>query len=419
MNKPELLAPANNIEVLKVAIRYGADAVYIGGEAFSLRSSAKNATIEELREGILYAHERNAKVYVASNIFAHEKDLSEATDYFRELSVIKPDGVILSDPGLLRIAKKEMPDIPLHLSTQANNCNSETFRFWKEQGFSRIVAARELSIAELTEIRKKVPSDLVIEAFVHGAMCISYSGRCLLSNFLTGRDANQGSCTHPCRWRYSVVEETRPGEYMPVYENERGTFIFHSKDLSMIDHLPELISAGVGSLKIEGRMKTALYVASVVRAYRKAIDDLFESESLYRENLPKYREEVCRCTHRAFTTGFYFTRPNEEAQVYEGETYHKGAVYMGLIESVTDGWSSMVQKNKFSVGDIITIMKPDGENIPSEVLEIRNEEGETMESCPHASEKLSVRFSVIPEPGDILRMDTEKEETENDYPEDV
>ena len=276
--KPELLVPASSLEVLKTAVIYGADAVYIGGEAFGLRAKAKNFSPDDMKEGIAFAHERNVKVYVTANILAHNDDLEGARAYFQELKEIGPDALIISDPGMFMIAKEVWPEVEIHISTQANNTNYQTYLFWWQQGAKRVVSARELSLREIKEIREKIPEKMEIESFIHGAMCISYSGRCLLSNYFTGRDANQGACTHPCRWKYAVVEEKRPGEYLPVYENERGTYIFNSKDLCMIEYIPEIIDAGIDSLKIEGRMKTALYVACVARTYRKAIDDYLESE---------------------------------------------------------------------------------------------------------------------------------------------
>ena len=288
MRRPELLIPASSLEVLKIAVMYGADAVYIGGEVFGLRAKAKNFSMEEMKEGIAFAHEHDVKVYVTANILAHNNDISGVREYFEELKEIKPDALIISDPGIYQIAGEVCPDIERHISTQANNTNYGTFRFWYEQGAKRVVSARELSLAEIKEIRENIPKDLEIETFIHGAMCISYSGRCLLSNYFTGRDANQGACTHPCRWKYAVMEEKRPGEYLPVYENERGTYIFNSKDLCMIEHIPELMESGIDSFKIEGRMKTALYVATVARTYRKAIDDYKQSPELYKKNMPWY-----------------------------------------------------------------------------------------------------------------------------------
>ena len=319
MRKTELLIPAGSLDVLKTAVIFGADAVYLGGEAFGLRAKAKNFTNDEIREGIAFAHERGVKVYITANILAHNDDLPGVERYFEELRDIRPDALIISDPGVFAIAKRVLPDMELHISTQANNTNYGTYQFWYEQGAKRVVSARELSLKEIREIREHVPEDMEIESFIHGAMCISYSGRCLLSNYFTGRDANQGACTHPCRWKYSVVEETRPGEYLPVYENERGTFIFNSKDLCMIEHIPEMIEAGIDSFKIEGRMKTALYVATVARTYRKAIDDYLEDPQKYYANMEWYKEEIGKCTYREFTTGFYFGKPDSNTQNRRGK----------------------------------------------------------------------------------------------------
>ena len=322
--KPELLVPASSLEVLKTAVRFGADAVYIGGEAFGLRAKAKNFSMEDMAEGIAFAHRHRVKVYVTANILAHNDDLESAEEYFRELRDMKPfpaDALIISDPGMFVLAKRVWPQVEIHISTQANNTNYGTYLFWWAQGAKRVVSARELSLKEIREIREHIPAEMEIESFVHGAMCISYSGRCLLSNYFTGRDANQGACTHPCRWKYAVVEETRPGEYMPVYENERGTFLFNAKDLCMIEHIPELLEAGIDSLKIEGRMKTALYVAVVARTYRRAIDDYLEDEEKYRKNMDWYRAEIAKCTYRQFSTGFYFGKPDENSQIYDNSTY--------------------------------------------------------------------------------------------------
>lgn len=406
MKIPELLVPANNVEVLKVAVMYGADAVYIGGEAFGLRSGAKNATLEELREGIEFAHARRVKVYVTANILAHDRDLTGIRQYFHDLKDVKPDALIISDPGVFMIAKQVCPEIDIHISTQANNTNYETYLFWWQMGAKRVVAARELSLQELTEIRAQVPEELEIEVFGHGAMCISYSGRCLLSNFLTGRDANQGSCTHPCRWKYAVMEETRPGEYFPIEENERGTFIFNSKDLCMIDHLPDLVRTGIDSIKIEGRMKTALYVATVTRAYRMALDALQDGEDVYDAHREWYKSEVGKCTNRQFTTGFFYGKPTEKDQIYDSATYVTDYIYIGMSEGFDDdGLVPMVQKNKFSVGDKVEILRHDGANLAATVLEIRDDDGNPMESAPHAKQSLHVRFSATPDLYDIIRKE--------------
>ena len=395
MKHPELLIPASSLEVLKTAVMFGADAVYIGGEAFGLRAKAKNFSMEEIREGIAFAHAHDVKVYITANILAHNGDLSGVRAYFEELKEIRPDALIISDPGVFMIAREVCPEIDIHISTQANNTNYGTYQFWHQLGARRVVTARELSMAELKEIREKAPADLEMETFIHGAMCISYSGRCLLSNYFTGRDANRGACTHPCRWKYAIVEETRPGEYMPVYENERGTYIFNSKDLCMIEHIPELIDSGIDSFKIEGRMKTALYVATVARTYRKAIDDYLESPELYRENMDWYLDQISNCTYRQFTTGFFFGKPDESAQIYDNNTYVKEYTYLGIIgECTADGLYRIEQRNKFSVGEQIEIMKPDGRNIPVVVHRIVDEEGQEMQSAPHPKQVLYIELAA-------------------------
>ena len=395
MKHPELLIPASSLEVLKTAVMFGADAVYIGGEAFGLRAKAKNFSMEEIREGIAFAHAHDVKVYITANILAHNGDLSGVRAYFEELKEIRPDALIISDPGVFMIAREVCPEIDIHISTQANNTNYGTYQFWHQLGARRVVTARELSMAELKEIREKAPADLEMETFIHGAMCISYSGRCLLSNYFTGRDANRGACTHPCRWKYAIVEETRPGEYMPVYENERGTYIFNSKDLCMIEHIPELIDSGIDSFKIEGRMKTALYVATVARTYRKAIDDYLESPELYRENMDWYLDQISNCTYRQFTTGFFFGKPDESAQMYDNNTYVKEYTYLGIIgECTADGLYRIEQRNKFSVGEQIEIMKPDGRNIPVVVRRIVDEEGQEMQSAPHPKQVLYIELAA-------------------------
>ncbi len=437
--KPELLCPASSLEVLKCAVRYGADAVYIGGEAYGLRAKAKNFSEEDMAEGIRFAHEHGVRVHVTANILAHNYDLDGAAKYFEELRQLGPDALIVADPGMFSICREVWPEAEIHISTQANNTNYATYNFWYRQGAKRVVSARELSLREIAEIRQHIPDDMEIESFIHGAMCISYSGRCLLSNYFTGRDANHGACTHPCRWKYNVhelnyavEEESRPGEYLPVYENERGTYIFNSRDLCMIDHVPELVEAGIDSWKIEGRMKTALYVATVARTYRKAIDDYFESPEKYERNMPWYLEQIAKCTYRKFCTGFYFGKPDEDSQIYDNNTYSSDAVFLAIAGKQVsaanmDGeiceFTCFEQKNKFSVGDTIQIMRPDGSDIDVEVLEmyhvcdggrfeqenparivIDGLECMPVTSCPHAGETVFARFSHMPAQGDILRM---------------
>lgn len=405
---PELLIPASNLEVLKIAVTFGADAVYIGGEVYGLRAKAKNFTKEDMIEGIEFAHKHGVKVYVTANILAHNYDIEGVKEYFRELKEVNPDALIIADPGIFNIAQEILPDMELHISTQANNTNYMTYKFWHKLGAKRVVSARELSLQEIKDIRANIPEELEIETFVHGAMCISYSGRCLLSNYFTGRDANQGACTHPCRWKYAVVEENRPGEYLPVYENDRGTYIFNSKDLCMIEHIPEIIDAGIDSLKIEGRMKTALYVATVARTYRMAIDDFKKSEELYKSRLPFYKEEISKCTYRQYTTGFFFGKPSEETQIYDNNTYIKEYTYLGIIDEVNnDGLYKIEQRNKFCVGEEIEVMKPDGTNLFVKVREIRDCEGNSVESAPHPKQILYIDLGEKLEKYDILRRKEE------------
>lgn len=413
MKKPELLIPASSLEVLKVAVIFGADAVYIGGEAFGLRAKAKNFSLDDMREGIQFAHQHQVRVYVTANILAHNQDLAGVREYFTELNEIKPDALIISDPGIFTLAKEVCPEVEVHISTQANNTNYETYRFWHRLGAKRVVSARELSLTELSELRSRIPDELEIETFIHGAMCISYSGRCLLSNYFTGRDANQGACTHPCRWKYAVVEETRPGEYLPVYENERGTYIFNSRDLCMIEHIPELVHAGIDSFKIEGRMKTALYVATVARTYRRAIDDYFVSEETYRANMPWYLDQIVNCTYRQFTTGFFFGKPDESSQIYDNNTYVKEYTYLGIVGEINEeGFCRIEQRNKFSVGETIEVMKPDGTDIPVIVKRIQDQDGNEMESAPHPKQILYIDLGQPLAKFDILRRQEKEEQTD-------
>ena len=404
-SRPELLIPASSLEVLKVAVMYGADAVYIGGEAFGLRAKAKNFTTEDMREGIAFAHKHGVKVFVTANILAHNSDLEGVRRYMEELKSIKPDALIIADPAIFTIAKEICPEIEIHISTQANNTNYGTFNFWHSLGAKRVVTARELSLKEIKDIRANIPEDLEIETFIHGAMCISYSGRCLLSSFMARRDANRGACTHPCRWKYAVVEESRPGEYMPIYENERGTYIFNSKDLCMIEHIPEMMESGIDSFKIEGRMKTALYVATVARTYRMAIDDYKKSKEYYESRIPFYKSEIAKCTYRQYTTGFFFGKPDENTQIYDSNTYVKEYTYLGIIGEKGELGYRIEQRNKFSVGETIEVMKPDGRNIQVVVKGIYDEKGNAQESAPHPKQVLYVDLGMELEEFDILRRE--------------
>lgn len=404
MNRPELLAPGGSLEKLKIAILYGADAVYVGGEAFSLRAAAENFSLEDMKEGLDFAHERGRKVYLTANIIPHNRDIDDFAEYIRTIAPVGFDAVLVSDPGMLSVIKENAPDLPIHISTQANNVNYKSAEFWHKQGAERVVLAREMSMDEIREIRAKTPPDLELEAFVHGAMCVSYSGRCLLSNYMTARDANQGACAHPCRWNYSLVEETRPNEYMPVYENERGTFIFNSKDLCMIEHIPEIIESGITSLKLEGRVKTAYYVATVVKAYRTEIDRYLENPDKYVFDHAQL-EELCKVSHRPYSTGFYFGKPNSESQVYTSSSYIRDYDLIGIVTGYDENtrMAEVSQRNRFFVGDEIEIMQPEGPFIKQTVEYMENDKGESINNAPHAAMNLKMKVSQPVEKNAMLR----------------
>jgi putative protease len=402
--KIELLAPAGDMEKLKTAIIYGADAVYFGGEMFSLRAGAGNLTIDEIKEAMDWLHERDARGYMTINIYAHNGDISLLRDYIGKIKDIPIDAFLVSDPGVLMLIKEQIPDAEIHLSTQANTTNYVTAQFWASHGVKRIVAAREMSLAELSEMRANLPSDVEIEAFVNGAMCISYSGRCLLSNFMAGRDANQGACTHPCRWKYSLVEEQRPGEYYPIEEDKRGSYILNSRDLCMIDRIPDLAESGVYSFKIEGRMKSMYYVATVVSAYRAAIDSYLSDPENYVFDQSHF-DELCKASHREFTHGFYYNKPTDRDQNYLTSDYTRDYSFVGLVKhtDIESGLTTVEQRNKFSVGDTVEIFGPYTPFYEETIKEMYNEEGEAVESAPHPQQILKIRFDRKPEDGFIIR----------------
>ena len=406
--KVELLAPAGSLENLKVAVLYGADAVYIGGNKYGLRAKAKNFTEEEMKEGIEFAHAHGVQVYVTCNIFAHHQDFDGMKEYFLYLESIGVDALIVADPGVFSLIRETIPNMEVHISTQANNTNYHTALFWAKQGAKRIVTARELSFEEIKLMHDNLPEDVDLESFVHGAMCMAYSGRCLMSNYLTHRDANHGECAQPCRWKYSVVEEKRPGEYMPVVEDERGTYIYNSRDLCMIEYIPQLIEAGIYSFKIEGRMKTPLYVATVVKAYREAIDAYLRDPAEYEAKKDYFLQEVSKASHREFTTGFYEHKPTDQDQTYGHNSYVRNYDFSGIIRAY-DETTQMVtieQRRKFSVGDDLEILVPQGEFIPVHIDALYDEDGNMIDSAPHPQQ--IVRFKCeqkVPVPAILRKND--------------
>ncbi|WP_425449581.1 peptidase U32 family protein [Dethiothermospora halolimnae] len=404
MNNIELLAPAGNLEKLKMAIRYGADAVYLGGEAFGLRAAAKNFTMEQIEEGLKFAHDRNKKVYVTLNIIPHNEDLEGLPEYVKELDNMGIDAVIVSDPGVVSIVRDVAPNMEIHLSTQANTTNYATANFWHKQGIKRIIVARELSLREIAEFVNKTPDDLDVEAFVHGAMCISYSGRCLLSNYMVNRDANRGECAQSCRWKYHLMEESRPGEYYPVYENERGTFIFNSKDLCMIEHIPELINSGIKSLKIEGRMKSPYYVATIVRAYRMALDNYLADPENYVYN-NEWLKEIKKASHRDFTTGFYFDKPSDEDQLYESSSYIRNYDFVGLVLDYDkeNKIAKVEQRNRIFVGDEVEFFGPQKEHFVQTIKQMWDHNKEEIDVAPHPQQKIYIKVEKPVESFDMIR----------------
>jgi len=403
--KVELLAPAGDLEKLKIAVLYGADAVYLGGTSFGLRAKAKNFSKEEMKEGVLFAHKHNVKVYVTCNIFAHNDDFCGMAEYFKFLEEINADAILVSDPGVFSVARETVPDMDIHISTQANNTNYKTAVFWQKLGATRIVMARELSLEEIKDISANIPQSLEIEAFIHGAMCISYSGRCLLSNYLSGRDANKGACSHPCRWKYALVEQTRQGEYMPIEEDERGTYIFNSKDLCMIEYIPELIDAGITSLKIEGRIKTSFYVGTVIKAYREAIDDYIKDPKIYYNKKEYYLEEVKKASYRGFTTGFYFGKPNQNEQIYTTSSYIRNYDFIGMVIDYDkkSGFATIEQRNKFVAGDEIEFLRAKGNAFSMVVKEMYDADGNSITEAPHPQQIIKLKVEKELKPFDMIR----------------
>ena len=405
IKKPELLAPAGNLDKLKMAFTYGADAVYIGGEEFSLRVAADNFTIDEIKEGVEFAHARGGKVYLTANVIPHNSDIDEYEKYLNEIKDIGLDAIIISDLGMFSVTKEIAPDLEIHISTQANNVNYKSARMWHDLGAKRVVLAREMSLSEIAEIRERVQPELELEAFVHGAMCISYSGRCLLSNYMAGRDGNSGNCAHPCRWKYYLMEEQRPGEYMPVFENERGTFIYNSKDLCMIEHVDKLIEAGVSSFKIEGRVKSEFYVATVVKAYRQAIDAYFEDPENYKFD-PENLAELKKVSHRDYTTGFYFGKPGGTEQHYASSSYIREYDMVGIVKSYNaqNGLAEVVQKNRFFKGTEVEFLRPVGKFFTQSIEYMCDENGIEIEVANRPQSIVYIKTDQPVEPDTFLRV---------------
>ncbi len=400
MKKVELLAPAGSFEKLEIAIHYGADAVYVAGKDFSLRNFSGNFTLEELRAAVDFAHDNDVRIYVACNIFPRNFEQDALSSYLDKLGEIGLDAVIIADPGVVMEAAARIPTIPIHLSTQANTTNYRSARFWEKTGVARINAARELSLKEIEEIADR--STLEIEAFVHGAMCISYSGRCLLSNYMTGRDANRGKCSHPCRWRYAVMEETRPGQYFPIEEDDRGVFLFSSRDLCMIEHLPGLIGAGIDSLKIEGRMKGINYVASVVKVYREAIDRYYEDPGAYRVE-EAWLRELDFISHRPYGTGFYFGAPKPPLPGEERETDETPQRLIGKVLTYTG--SNRIQldvRNKFFKEEPVEVLPQTGPARADKIVEISNADGRSV-SFAQPNTRVNVTLQGIHGKNDLVR----------------
>ena len=408
MKKPELLAPAGNLEKLKMALIYGADAVYMGGKAFGLRAFSDNFEQDDMRQGIAYAHSLGKKAYITINIFPHNDDLAALPDYISDVAAMAADAIIVSDPGVYRIARQTAPGLPIHISTQANCTNWAAAQFWQELGAARLVLARELSLREISLIRQKV--DIELEAFVHGAMCMSYSGRCLISNYLTGRDANRGECAQPCRWKYHLMEESRPGVYLPVTEDDRGTYIFNSKDLCLLQHLPELVDSGLSSFKIEGRMKSVHYVATVVKVYREAIDCYASSPASFKVR-ESWLDELQKVSHREYTTGFYFNKTSAQDQIYTSSSYMQTHDFVGLVKEYDpiSGRALIEQRNNIKAGEEIEIMQPGGENFRQRIRDMVNADGMPIDVAPHPQQLVTMPVNRPVVPYSMLRRPEKQE----------
>ena len=410
MRKPELLAPAGNLEKLKTAIDFGADAVYLGGSRLNLRAFADNFTEEDIIEGVKYAHDRGKQVYVTMNVFPHNNDLNGLEEYIINLHKANVDAIIVSDPSIIVTAREVAPDLEIHLSTQANNVNWKSAEFWHKNGVKRIVLARELSFGEIKTVRENLSESCDLEAFVHGSMCMSYSGRCLLSNYLTGRDANRGACAQPCRYKYYLVEEKRPGEYYPIFEDENGTYIMNSKDLCMIEHIPELFKSGIYSFKIEGRMKSSYYVAAVVKAYREAIDSYYSDPDNYKFQ-KKWMDLLNKVSHRKYHTGFYFGDTNK--QIYETSSYIRDFDIVGVVKSYDNKnhIATIEQRNKIFEDDTVEVLRPVGDCFEIKIAEPKNLSGERIISTPQAQMLYTISCETELKENDMLIKEKKAEIT--------
>ena len=407
MNRPEILAPAGNLEKLITAIDFGADAVYLGGNKLNLRALSDNFSFEDLKIGLKYAHDRDKKVYVTINVFAHNEDLVGLEDYLKELYELGVDAIIVSDPGIIMTAREVVPNLELHLSTQANNVNYKSAEFWHKNGVKRIVLARELSLEEIKELRAELSETCELEAFVHGSMCMAYSGRCLLSNYMTGRDSNRGECAQPCRYKYNIVEEKRSGEYFPIIEDEKGTYIFNSKDLCMIEHIPELMEAGIASFKIEGRMKSTFYVASVVKAYREAVDAYLANPKEYVMN-PKWMDYLMKPSHRQYSTGFYFEEENK--QIYESSSYIREYDIVGIVKEYNDenNIATIEQKNRVFNEDTVEVLRAEGDSFEVSLNDMKDKNGERIDAARNAEMIFTATTNTKLRKKDILIKAREK-----------
>ncbi|MDK7755970.1 MAG: U32 family peptidase [Peptoniphilus harei] len=409
MKKIELLAPAGDINKLKTAVEYGADAVYLGGESFGLRKASKNFSMEDIKWATDYLHERGKKIHVTLNIIPHNHDMEGVEDYIKELYEIGVDALIVADPGMFMKVKEVAPDFPIHISTQGSVTNVETVKFWQKLGAERVVMARELSLKEVADIIKEVGDSIEVETFAHGAMCMSYSGRCLLSNYMTGRDANMGDCAQPCRYKYHLVEEKRPGEYFPIEEHDEGTFIMNSKDLCMIEHIDEMIEAGIASLKIEGRVKSEYYLATVIRSYRMAIDAYYRDPENYKYD-PSLLEEIKKVSHRDFTTGFFFGQANENSQVYKDNSYIRGYDFVGIVLDYDEDTkiATIEQRNRVFVGEEIEIFGPGVKHFDYKIEKMLDDKDREIDVANKAKQIFKIKIDQPIKKGFILRRENEE-----------